>query len=160
LHAWPGGRRLFSFIVGRLAPYSGSIRAVVEQLEPGYVVLTMADRRSVRNHLSSIHAIALTNLGELASGLALLADLPPGSRGIVTGIEVEFSKKARGRLVATGTARAPGLDELAERDRSCLARAEILDAERDAVAVVHVEWRVGLGRSTDGTALPQERFPN
>ena len=32
----PGGRRLFSRIVGRMAPYTSSIRATIVELRPGY----------------------------------------------------------------------------------------------------------------------------
>ena len=76
-HAWnlmaamPGGKVVFSRLVGRMAPYTGSIHAHVTVLRSGHAEVEMADRRSVRNHLDCVHAIALANLAELAGNVAL-----------------------------------------------------------------------------------------
>ena len=96
----PGGKRVFSHLIGRMAPYTGSIHANVTVLRAGYAEVEMHDRRAVRNHLDCVHAIALANLAELAGNIALAYSLPDDARFIVAKIELEYVKKARGTITA------------------------------------------------------------
>ena len=99
LSKFPFGDRIYSFLLGLIVPYSGSTRPIVRELEVGRAIVELRDRRFVRNHLNSVHAIALANVAELASGLAMLAALPKNARGIVTKIEIEYLKKATRNFV-------------------------------------------------------------
>lgn len=103
----PGGKILFSRLVGRLAPYTGSINATVNVLRAGHAEVAMPDRKGVRNHLDCVHAIALANLAELAGNVALMYSLPDDARFIVSGMDIEYMKKARGTIVAVGEAPIP-----------------------------------------------------
>jgi acyl-coenzyme A thioesterase PaaI-like protein len=126
-----------------VAPYSGTTGAHIRELRPGYARLTLRDRRHVRNHLQSIHAIALANLGELASGLAMISGLPPGVRSIVTRLEIEYLKKARGTLTATADVSIPAVTAPVEH----IVRANITDSGGDLVARIAVTWLLDTGRT-------------
>ena len=105
MSALPAGKLLFSKLLGQAAPYTGSVDARIDELRQGYSRVTMADRRSVRNHLNCVHAVALTNLAELTGNVAMAYSLPDDARFIVAGLSIEYVKKARGTI--TGEAHCP-----------------------------------------------------
>jgi acyl-coenzyme A thioesterase PaaI-like protein len=135
----PFGDRLFSWALGRMVPYSGSIGAVVRDLSPGHARVELADRRKVRNHLASIHAVALMNLAELSTGLALNTGLPDDARGILVRLTIDYVKKARGTLTSECSVEAPKTNERREVE----VEAVIRDASGDVVAKAAARWLVG-----------------
>jgi acyl-coenzyme A thioesterase PaaI-like protein len=152
LRRLPGGRLLFSVLLGRRIPYTGTIRPRVEELRAGYAEVTLPDHKRVRNHLASIHAVAITNLGELAGGIATLTGIPPGVRGIVLRLESQYLKKARGTLRAVAEWTPPeewvrGEAPLqGEETIDCWVQASVQDEAGDEVARVRALWRLGRVR--------------
>ena len=139
LTAVPGGKAVFSRLVGRMAPYTGTIGARVTALRTGHAEVQLEDRKAIRNHLSSIHAVALANLAELTGNVALAYSLPDDARFIVSGMSIEYLKKARGTLTATSDCPVPASSARREFE----VPVSIRDASGDEVARAVLRSLVG-----------------
>lgn len=139
LSAKPGGKWLFSRILGNKIPYSGSMRADIIELEAGYAKVQLRDRRAVRNHLNSIHAVALMNLAELTSGLAMVGGLPKDLRAILTGFKITYEKKARGTIY--GEARCNIPTEKVRKEYTL--DVVIKNSDGDALCRAQATWLIG-----------------
>ena len=133
------GRWVFSRIVCARAPYFASIAPRVEALVPGRCVVRLRDRRRVRNHLGTVHAIALCNAAELAAGLATDAAVDPKS------MQVDSRAAARGTLLAV--AQAPAIVP-EEAGVTCPVRVEVRDAGDNLVFTATVSMWITQRRRT------------
>lgn len=147
----PGGQWLFAMLFSRMVPYSGSVGPRIRHLEPGHARVEIPDRRSNRQHLGSVHAIALMNVAEMASGLAMMSGLPDGIRGIVTDISIAYLKKARGTITAVSRVTVPTVTS----DQDFEVISECLDREQVVVARAKVTWRLGPVREKAAPAGPR-----
>ena len=103
----PFGHWLFSRLICFKAPYFGSIKPRMAVLEPNRAEATIAHRRSVTNHLGTVHAIALCNLAEFIAGLMTDVSIPASMRWIPKGMTVEYLKKAVGTQHGVATPEFP-----------------------------------------------------
>jgi uncharacterized protein (TIGR00369 family) len=146
--AIPGGRWLLSQIVGWVVPYTGSLGISLESIEEGSARVAMRDRRALRNHLSCLHAVALVNLGELATGLALSTIQPKDGRWIVTRMEADYLRKARG----TVRAECQLSKKEWENNGQWQGEAAISDESGEVVCRIRVFWKIGR-RAPSGAKL-------
>jgi acyl-coenzyme A thioesterase PaaI-like protein len=124
----PLGKKAFSKLIGVKIPYSGSM------------VVTLKDRRAVRNHLDCVHAIALMNLGELCTGLAVFHRLDGRAKGIVTDLRMEYLKKARGTITAHCDIELP--TEPGKHDLT--VEGALKDKSGETVAKVWATWQIKM----------------
>jgi uncharacterized protein (TIGR00369 family) len=134
----PGGPRIFGRLLGLAIPYTGSLGAEILLLEHGHARVQLVERRAIKNHLNSIHAIALCNLAELTGNLALVYALPEDSRFIVTALSIEYKKKARGVIIADCQCRPPTTSEKQEYELA----VTLTDASEAVVATATLKTLV------------------
>ncbi len=142
LKAVPGAGKVMGRLVGRMAPYTGTIKPEVERLEVGYARVSMRDRRGLRNHLRSVHAIALMNLGEATTGVAMMVSLPADTRGIPIRLTMDYAKKARGTITCECSCPVLTSNDKKEVEVIGLLR----DKSGDVVAKCTALWMIGPGR--------------
>ncbi len=139
LEPLPGGKKVFSKLIGRAAPYTGSIDARVQELKPGYCKAILQDKATLRNHLDCVHAVALVNLAEVTGNLALSYTLPDDARFIVAGLSIEYIKKSRGTI--TGTCTSPLINTSDKQEYP--VEVVMKDSSGDIVATAKLQTLVG-----------------
>jgi acyl-coenzyme A thioesterase PaaI-like protein len=96
----PMGTYLFSKAVCFIAPYFSSIKPHIQTLKTNECSVYIKKRRSVQNHIGTVHAIAMCNMAELAGGLMTDVSIPKDARWIPAGMTVQYIKKAKTHLTA------------------------------------------------------------
>lgn len=97
----PAGRRLFSAVFARKAPYFGTIRPLIHELRPDFCEVRFKKRRAVENHIGTVHVIAICNALEAAMGAMAEASIPAHLRWLPKGMDVRYTAKATGDIRAT-----------------------------------------------------------
>ena len=100
---FPFGRQFFSAYAARKAPYFRTIRPLVQKLEPNHCEILLRKRRSVENHIHTVHVIAIANGLEMAMGFLAEASIPKHLRWIPKGMDLSYPAKADSDLVCTAT---------------------------------------------------------
>lgn len=156
----PFGRKAFSSLIGVVAPYTASIGATIQDCSDSSVSASMADRPWLRNPFSSVHAIALANLGELTTGLAVMSALQrlKSVRGIPVEVNTSYLKKARGTITCV-CALGPVLEALADVKGPCRKPVEgiLSNAKGERVAVCSVVWAFSLKKKSGSGSGERKR---
>jgi acyl-coenzyme A thioesterase PaaI-like protein len=137
LERLPLGRRVFSVAYQFAAPYFLTIPASITEVAPGEAHARMLQTPWVRNHLGTVHAIALCNLAEYTMGAVAEATIPPTHRWVPKGMTVEYTAKARGTMHATATLQLPA--RLTDRTE---LPVDIVVADRGGEVVFTAEIRI------------------
>lgn len=138
------GGRVFDTFAGLYVPHAARLGFHVQRLSPTSITATMPDRRRNRNHLASLHAMALAHLAEFTSGVLLLYAVgPDGYRTILREYSIEYLAKARGTITAKASFKRPkgSLDK-----KDIRVKVELVDAQGTVVARAEPVWRVGKKR--------------
>ena len=97
----PFGKKIFSYLLARVAPYALTIRPQVEELRTNYIQTSMRNRRKVQNHLKGVYATAICTLCEFSAGVCMEASTPKHKRWIPVHMKVDYLKLGKTDLTAT-----------------------------------------------------------
>jgi acyl-coenzyme A thioesterase PaaI-like protein len=134
--ALPQGKRLFSLAFSQKAPYFASIHLRVEEMRPHLGRVVIPKRRSVQNHIGTVHAIAACNGLEAAMGLLAEATCPPDMRWLPKGMDVSYLAKSTTSL--TCTAESTAADWAGGPDVPIKVKAVTMDGTVTVEGIIHL----------------------
>jgi acyl-coenzyme A thioesterase PaaI-like protein len=91
---------LRSLAMGLAVPYVGTSSLSIEELTHDRAVVSVANRRPVRNHIGSVHAAAMALIAETATGFVVGMNVPEESVPVIKTLKVDYLKRAVGDMRA------------------------------------------------------------
>ena len=92
-----------TLILGNLVRFVGTAKLDVEELTSTRAIISVKNRKRVRNHIGSVHAAAIALLAETATGFVVGMNVPDSGAPVIKSLKVEYKKRAKGALRAEAT---------------------------------------------------------
>ena len=108
---------LTSRLLGRLVPFVGTAGVRVEHLSAQTVVVSIANRRAVQNHIQGVHAVAAALLAETASGFCVGLNVPDSRLPLLKRMQLDYTRRAQGGLRVTASLRPEQMAQIRELER-------------------------------------------
>lgn len=135
---YPAGLWIFSRIICWKAPYFASIHPRFTDLRVGFGRAALKKRRSVQNHLGTVHAIAMANLCELVAGTTLEITLPETHRWIPKGMAIQYLSKATSDVTGETTISTTNWPD----SGSVIVHVDVVDREGKTVVTADIDMYV------------------
>ncbi|MBP7133557.1 MAG: DUF4442 domain-containing protein [Aquabacterium sp.] len=113
----PLRRWAISALLGQAVPLVGTARLCFEHITTTQVVVSLANRRKVRNHIGGVHAAAMALLAETATGFVVGMNVPDDKVPVIKTMKVDFQRRAVGALKAVASLQAGQITLMQEQDK-------------------------------------------
>jgi acyl-coenzyme A thioesterase PaaI-like protein len=91
---------LRSKALGRAVPLTGTAGLRYEEMSPEKVVIFVANRGHVRNHIGGVHAVASVLAAETATGMIMGLSVRDDCTPVVKDMHVRFTRRGQGAMRA------------------------------------------------------------
>jgi len=92
--------KALSTFFGKMVKFTGTTGIRIEALTERRAVITLKNRKSVQNHIGSVHAVASILIAESATGYVVGMNIPDSSVPVIKTIRADYVKRAKGDMRA------------------------------------------------------------
>lgn len=92
--------RALSTFFGKMVKFTGTTGIIIETLTENRAVITLKNKKSVQNHIGSVHAVASVLIAESATGYLVGMNIPDTAVPVIKTIRADYVKRAKGDMRA------------------------------------------------------------
>ncbi|WP_097459275.1 DUF4442 domain-containing protein [Mangrovitalea sediminis] len=137
----PARTRALSLFFGKMVPFTGTAGIRIEALTDQRCVISLANRRRVRNHIGSVHAVASLLIAESATGFLVGMNVPDDRVPVIKTIKADFVKRAGGDMRVTATLSDEQVRLIRETEKGeTPVQVEIQDGDGREPILIEMIW--------------------
>jgi len=85
---------------GKMVKFTGTAGIKIEELSNERAVISLKNKKSVQNHIGSVHAVAGILIAESATGYLVGMNVPDTAVPVIKTIKADYVKRAKGNMKA------------------------------------------------------------
>ena len=92
--------KVMTSIFGNMVKFTGTAGISIDELSDQRAVISLKNKKSVQNHIGSVHAVAGILIAETATGYLVGMNIPDTSVPVIKTIKADYVKRAKGNMKA------------------------------------------------------------
>jgi len=134
-------KSVLSFAIGRVVPFVGTSGLCFEEMTKNRVIVTVKNRRKVRNHIQQIHAAAMVLLAETATGMVVGMNIPDDKIPLIKSLKTDFVRRSKGAMRAEAWLTEDQIQQILTTDKGeVLVPVKITDESGESPIESEMLW--------------------
>jgi acyl-coenzyme A thioesterase PaaI-like protein len=134
-----------SFLLTKLfcsqVKFANTAGVKLQQVGNKAVLLTLANKKRVQNHIGGVHAVAAALLAESATGLMLGMNLPDSRLPLLKSMSLNYYQRMQGALTAKALLSDEQIAQIQQQEKGDLIiKVELTDESGQAPIVAEMHW--------------------
>jgi uncharacterized protein (TIGR00369 family) len=130
-----------SLTLGNVVKFVGTAGIRFEKMQAEEVVVTLANKRKVQNHIGQVHAAATALLAETATGMVVGMNVPDDKIPLLKSMQVNYLKRSQGQQRAVATLHPEQIEQIKTLEKGDVAvPVQVLDSVGTEVVTVEMVW--------------------
>jgi len=126
---------------GKLVKFTGTTGIKIEELTDQRAVISLKNKKSVQNHIGSVHAVASILIAESATGYLIGMNVPDTSVPVIKTIKADYVKRAKGNMKAVASLTEEQISAMQTLDKGeTTVPVVITDADGKEPILMEMVW--------------------
>ncbi|KZY29128.1 DUF4442 domain-containing protein [Oleiphilus sp. HI0081] len=130
-----------STFFGKMVKFTGTAGITIEELSCERAVITLKNKKSVQNHIGSVHAVASILIAESATGYLIGMNVPDSAVPVIKTIKADYVKRAKGDMKAVATLSKKQIADIQKLEKGeTTVKVSVTDAEGKEPILMEMVW--------------------
>ena len=130
-----------SITLGNVVKFVGTAGIRFEKMTTDEVIVTVANKRKVQNHISQVHAAATALLAETATGMVVGMNVPDDKIPLLKSMQVNYLKRSQGAQRAVASLSPEQIEQITTLEKGDVSVPVVVkDSVGTEVVSVEMVW--------------------
>ncbi len=133
--------KALSTFFGKFVKFTGTTGIKIEELTEKRAVVTLKNKKSVQNHIGSVHAVASILIAESATGYMVGMNVPDTAVPVIKTIKADYVKRAKGDMKAVATLTDEQVKQIRSQEKGeTTVKVVVTDADGKEPILMEMVW--------------------